>query len=199
MLRFPAPPGSRRGGSRGSPQPRGRSDRATPRGRTPLPPAPRPRAATGRSSPRGRRARWRARRPHTPSRPAARRSRARPETRGARRPSLPSRRARPTWSRPVAAPARPRAFARLARPLVRINRLEVREVAHRLILRQDAVRAEQPARLTRHVGRDADVVPLGERHLLRRDLPLVLEPPELQAEELCLGDLGEHLGETRLL
>src|SRR2546422_3847587 len=29
--------------------------------------------------------------------------------------------------------------------------------------------------------------------------PLVLEPPELQAEELCLGDLREHLGEPRLL
>src|SRR2546426_5014956 len=78
----------------------------------------------------------------------------------------------------------------VVRPLIRINRLEVREVAHRLILRQDAVRAEQPARLTRHVGRDAHVVPLGKRYLLRRDLPLVLEPPELQAEELCLGDLG---------
>src|SRR2546430_7718358 len=48
---------SRRGGSRGSPRPRGRFDRATPRGRTPLPPAPRPRAATGRNSPRARRAR----------------------------------------------------------------------------------------------------------------------------------------------
>jgi len=29
--------------------------------------------------------------------------------------------------------------------------------------------------------------------------PLVLEPPELQAEELRLGDLAEHLGESRLL
>src|SRR5205807_3680904 len=87
----------------------------------------------------------------------------------------------------------------VVRPLIRINRLEVREVAHRLILRQDAVRAEQPARPTRHLGRDAPVAPLGERHLLRRDLPPVLEPPELQAEELCLGDLGEHLGEPRLL
>src|SRR3989449_4172164 len=29
--------------------------------------------------------------------------------------------------------------------------------------------------------------------------PPVFEPPELQAEELCLGDLGEHLGEPRLL
>src|SRR3989442_1576734 len=87
----------------------------------------------------------------------------------------------------------------VVRPLIRINRLEVREVAHRLILRQDAVRAQQPARLTRHVCRDAHVVPLGERHLLRRDLPLVLEPPQLQAEELCLGDLREHLGEPRLL
>src|SRR5438093_5704234 len=87
----------------------------------------------------------------------------------------------------------------VVRPLVRIDRLEVREVAHGLILRQDAVRAEQAARLARHVGRDAHIVPLGERHLLRRGLPPVLEPPQLQAEELRLGDLGQHLGEPRLL
>src|SRR3989475_3032673 len=87
----------------------------------------------------------------------------------------------------------------VVRPLVRIDRFEVREVTHRLILRQDAVRAQQPARLARHVGGDTHVVPLGERYLLRRGLPLVLQPPELQAEELRFGDLAEHLGESRLL
>src|SRR5439155_27299696 len=40
----------------------------------------------------------------------------------------------------------------IVRPLVRIDRLEVGEVAHRLVLRQDAVRAEQAARLACHVG-----------------------------------------------
>src|SRR2546425_190775 len=59
--------------------------------------------------------------------------------------------------------------------------------------------AGRRARLPPHVGRDVHVVPLGERPLLRRGLPLVLEPPELQAEDLRLGDLGEHLGEPRLL
>src|SRR5213082_2990932 len=87
----------------------------------------------------------------------------------------------------------------IVRPLVRVHRLEVGEVAHRLILRQDAVGAEQAARLARHVGGDVHVVALGEGHLLRRDLPLVLEPPQLQAQELRLGDLGEHLREPRLL
>src|SRR5207249_1559395 len=87
----------------------------------------------------------------------------------------------------------------VVRPLVRVHRLEVREVTHRLIFRENPVGAEQPARLARDVGRDAHVVPLGERHLLRRGLPLVLEVAELKAQELCLGDLGKHVGEPRLL
>src|SRR5207248_2372366 len=46
----------------------------------------------------------------------------------------------------------------ILRPLVRVHRLEVGEVAHRLILRQDAVGAEEAVRLARHVGGDAHVV-----------------------------------------
>src|SRR2546430_5714820 len=56
----------------------------------------------------------------------------------------------------------------VVRPFVRIDRLEVREVAHGLILGEDAVGAEQPPGLARDVGRHADVVALRERHLLGR-------------------------------
>src|SRR3989441_5146468 len=87
----------------------------------------------------------------------------------------------------------------VVRPLVGVHRLEVREVAHSLILGEDAVGSEQTPGLARNVGRDIHVVALGEGDLLRRHLPLVFQASELQAAQLRLGDLGEHLGEPRLL
>src|SRR5438477_308078 len=51
----------------------------------------------------------------------------------------------------------------------------------------------------RDVGGECDVVALGQRHLLRRHRPEVLQAAELQAQQLRLGDLGEHLGEAQLL
>src|SRR3989449_8887667 len=64
------------------------------------------------------------------------------------------------------------------RPLVGVHRLEVREVAHRLILGEDAVGPEQTPGLARNVGRDVHVVALGEGDLLRRHLPLVFAASE---------------------
>src|SRR6266852_5695308 len=87
----------------------------------------------------------------------------------------------------------------VVRPFVGVHRLEVCEVAHRLVFREDAIRPEEAAGLTRDVGRDVDIVPLGERDLLGCRLAVVLEPAELHAEEPRLRDLGEHLREPRLL
>ena len=43
------------------------------------------------------------------------------------------------------------------------------------------------------------VVPLGQRHLLRRERAGVLQAAEVQRHELRLHDLGEHVGEAHLL
>src|SRR5205807_1303230 len=95
-------------------------------------------------------------------------------------------------------PASPRASSRTVGSRTPLTTTAAR-VAVGLILGEDAVGAEQPPGLARDVGRHADVVALRERHLLGRDLPLILEAAELEAEQLRLGDFGEHLGEPRLL
>src|SRR5439155_3457214 len=46
----------------------------------------------------------------------------------------------------------------VVRAFVGVDRLEVRQMPHRLILGEDAVGAEQPPRLARDIGRHADVV-----------------------------------------
>src|SRR5213594_443064 len=73
----------------------------------------------------------------------------------------------------------------VVRPLVGVHRFEVCEVSHRLILGQDAVRAEEAARLPGDIGRHVDVVALGEAHLLGRGFAVVLEAAELETEQLC--------------
>ena len=72
-------------------------------------------------------------------------------------------------------------------------------MSHRLILGEDAAGPEQAPALAGDIGRHAHVVALGERDLLRRHLPLVLEPAQLEAQQLRLGDLRQHLHEPGLL
>src|SRR5437879_8419373 len=72
----------------------------------------------------------------------------------------------------------------VVRALVGVDRLQIREMAHRLILRQDAVGSEETPRLPRDLGRYVHVVPLGEGHLLRRHLALILQATYLQTQEL---------------
>src|SRR6266853_41130 len=55
----------------------------------------------------------------------------------------------------------------VVRALVGVHRFQVRQVPHGLILGEDAVGAEQPPRLAGYFGRHSDIVPLGERDLLR--------------------------------
>src|SRR5688500_18004470 len=50
----------------------------------------------------------------------------------------------------------------VVRPLVSVHALEVRHVAHRAVLGENAVRAEQAARFTGDVRRHVDVVALRE-------------------------------------
>src|SRR6266540_608577 len=63
----------------------------------------------------------------------------------------------------------------VVRPLVGVHRFEVCEMPHRLILRQNSVRAEQAAGLAGDVGGHAHVVALGEADLLGRGFAVVLE------------------------
>src|SRR3954454_19486451 len=77
----------------------------------------------------------------------------------------------------------------LVRALVGEDRLEVRRVAHDRVLRADPVGAEDRARLAGDRDRLADVVQLADADVLGRDAPLVLEPPDLQREQLRLLEL----------
>jgi hypothetical protein len=71
-------------------------------------------------------------------------------------------------------------------------------VAHGAVVVDDPVRAEHVTRLARDLKREVDVVHLGHRHHDRGQLPLVLEPPEPERQELGLRDLGRHPRELLL-
>src|SRR5262245_38874514 len=86
----------------------------------------------------------------------------------------------------------------VVRALVGIDRLEVAHVAHRGVLVDDAVAAQDVARHAGDLEGLEDVVALRHRDLDEGRLPLVLEAPQLEAEELGLGDLGHHLDELPL-
>src|SRR5438105_8363619 len=69
----------------------------------------------------------------------------------------------------------------VVRAFVGIHRFEVCQMAHRLILREDAVRSQQASGFAGNIGGHIDVVTLSERNLLWTRLPVVLEPAKLQA------------------
>src|SRR5258705_4439320 len=74
----------------------------------------------------------------------------------------------------------------VVRPLVGVHRFEICEMPHRLILGQDAVRAQQASCFTRDIGRHAHVIALGERDLLLRRFAVVLQATQLETEKLSL-------------
>src|SRR3989441_5845058 len=76
--------------------------------------------------------------------------------------------------------------------LVGIHRLQVQHVSDDGIFVDDAVGAENVARLAGGVERDPDVVHLRHADLLGAYRPLLLQPAETEAEELTLGDLRDH-------
>ena len=87
----------------------------------------------------------------------------------------------------------------IVRSLIGVHALEVGEVPHGLVLGQNAIRAEQPTRLTGALTCHVHVVALCQGHLGRGKGPPILESPQLYTQELRFGDLGEHLGKARLL
>ena len=87
----------------------------------------------------------------------------------------------------------------VVRSLVGVDRLQVGHVAHRLVLQQNAVGAEQAPRLASDLAGHRDVVALGQRDLGVRRGATVLEAAELDAQQLRLGDLRQHLDQSRLL
>src|SRR5688500_5595850 len=72
------------------------------------------------------------------------------------------------------------------RPLVRVHAFQVRHVAHGGVLGENPVRSKQTPCLTRDIGRNVHVVALGQRDLLRGELPAILEAAELPAQQLTL-------------
>src|SRR5262245_33622230 len=74
-------------------------------------------------------------------------------------------------------------------PLVGVHRLQVQHVADDGILVDDAVGAEDVARLACDVERGADVVHLRHADLLGTHGALLLQPPEAETEQLPLRDL----------
>src|SRR5688572_22440245 len=63
---------------------------------------------------------------------------------------------------------------------VRVDTLEVRHMTHGGIFGENAVCTKQAPRFARNIRRDADVVSLGERNLLRCKLARILEPTDMQ-------------------
>src|SRR5262245_5556801 len=86
----------------------------------------------------------------------------------------------------------------VVRALVRVDRLQIHHVPDDRVLVHDAGRAQDVARQSGAVERHLHVVHLRHRHLLRAQLAGVLEAAELQAQELGLGDLGNHPDELLL-
>src|SRR5579883_832345 len=84
------------------------------------------------------------------------------------------------------------------RALVGDDALEVQHVADGNVLRADARAAEHVATVARDVEGHAAVVPLREGYVGRLHLARLLEPPELQHEELRGRDAAGHLGQTDL-
>src|SRR5512143_2919639 len=81
---------------------------------------------------------------------------------------------------------------------VRLDRFEIRRMPHHGILVEDAIRAEDLARHTGDFQGVVDVVALRHRHLLEPELSLVLQPAELEAEELRLRDFAQHVDKLLL-
>src|SRR6266550_4912979 len=69
----------------------------------------------------------------------------------------------------------------VVRTFVGVHTLQIRHVAHRRVLGQNAVRTEKTARLARDISRRAHVVAFGERDLLRSERASVFQPPKMNA------------------
>src|SRR4029077_3711310 len=82
---------------------------------------------------------------------------------------------------------------------VSVHTLQIRHVAHRRVLRQNAVRTEKAPCLARDISRHAYVVALCQGHLLRSERPSVFQSPEMNAEKLALYELGQHFSQSLLL
>ena len=82
--------------------------------------------------------------------------------------------------------------------LVGVDGFQVQHVSDHRVLVDDPGGAENVARHPRGVERHLHVVHLRHRDLLGPHPPRVLEPSELQAQELGLGDLGDHPHELLL-
>ncbi len=84
------------------------------------------------------------------------------------------------------------------RALVGVHGLEVRRMAHHVILDLDAVAA---VHVTRHAGdiqRLAAVVALDDRDHFGRKLALVEQPPDPERALQAQRDLGLHVGQLLL-
>src|SRR5579875_1123130 len=78
-------------------------------------------------------------------------------------------------------------------PLVRIHRLEVGGVTHRMVLERNAVAAENGPRLPGDDQSGAHVVALGEADLCVSQPARVLQPAEMIRQQLGFGDFREHV------
>ena len=87
----------------------------------------------------------------------------------------------------------------IVRAFVRIDRLEIGHVPHRMVLDENAVPAQKATSFARDVRSHIAVCTLGERDLLWRHRTSVLHPTEVIGDELALRDLREHVGKPNLL
>lgn len=86
----------------------------------------------------------------------------------------------------------------VVRPLIGVDRLEVLEVPHHVILAHDAVAAMHVASRPRNVQRLAAIVALDEADRFRRQRILVEQPADAQRSLQAQRDLGLHVGQLLL-
>lgn len=101
-----------------------------------------------------------------------------------------------------------RAFARkmlaedqrvnLMRPLVSVDRFEVTHVTHNRVLARDPVRAQNAASRARASQSHRHVVHLSHGDMNRLDLAVILQAPQMQAQQLRFTDFGGHLNQFLL-
>ena len=87
----------------------------------------------------------------------------------------------------------------IVRALVSIDRFQVGHMPHRVVLDENSVCAQKSPGLAGDVAGHIDVGAFSQGDLLRCHRARVLEPAELDAQKLALGDVGQHVGESDLL
>src|ERR1039458_1754554 len=86
----------------------------------------------------------------------------------------------------------------MVRSLVSLDGFQIAKVTHDWIFVGNSVGAEEIAADAGAIEGDGDIIALEHGNVCRSESAAVLEASSLDSEELRLGDLGDHPGESLL-